>query len=85
MEAQGKVVLGNLRHWAIQKAKGIQLTLMRQGPGDEGRVRQVTDLGGKEELKGQEGEERYGVGCRSPWRGLVNPRIQDIRSWACAS
>lgn len=36
LEAQGKVVLGNLKTQEIQKAKGMPLTLVRQGPGDEG-------------------------------------------------
>lgn len=37
---------------------------MRQGPGDEGRVRHVR-LGGQEEPEGARGEERYGWAVES--------------------
>lgn len=39
LEAQE--VLGNLKTREIPKAKGIRLILMKQGPGNEGRVRHV--------------------------------------------
>lgn len=66
--------------------KEIQLILIRQGPGNEGRVRHVKDLGGRGRTgKETPGEEESGIGYRSPWRRPVDPRVRDIRSWACAS
>ena len=84
MEAQEDVVLGNLKTWEIPKAKGIQLILMKQGPGNEGREAcENRRQGGN--WQGAPGEEGDGMGHRSLWRGLVAPRARHIRSWACAS
>lgn len=71
LEAQGQVVLGNLKIMGDSESQGTQLTHMRQGPGNEGRVGQV---------KGRTGRVWDGVS-----ESLVDPTVRHIRSWACAS
>lgn len=78
LEAQGEVVLGNLKTQS-QKAKGIQLILMRQDPGNEGRLRHVKDPGGKWKIgRGTPGNEGHGKRYRRPSRGLVTPRSDTL-------
>lgn len=59
--------------------KEIQLILIRQGPGNEGRVRHVKDLGGRGRTgKETPGEEESGIGSMEKAGGSQGPRHQKL-------